>query len=278
MDENVSASQLEQASGRRQSTAGQERFVIEGLLTGLQVAERKHRLLVQIDDYCQATSPDAGAVVDARYRQAAQRAVAVLSDGEDLEHFMCMIGAQFVGGSFGGASKLTTGARVRAVVHQRGDMLIAEAILSDSEGLVWVRHARGYQAELKAIFKLAAGLFCFSMIGIALCIIFIGVNFEWSKLETMAWGAVVTGALCFGMALWDGSMINRAADPATQVFRLLGFANPESVNLSNYRYGLVYGHRLLHTTETNANHVDICCYQNAVADRKVRMASQSPAP
>ena len=260
----------------QQEPASPDRFVIEGLLTELQVSHGRQNLLAQIDKHYRSTSviTGAGAVVGDLYGQAAGAAAVALYDGEDTENFMCMIADQVVCGTFGGASKLPTGTPVRAVVQRQDNVLIAEGILSESEGLVWVGHAWGVKAERNANFKIATWCFCLTMVFIALSIIFVGVNPEWSEMETFGWGAVVAGILCFGMALWSSATMNALADPATHIFRLLGFSEPERINLNNYRYGIVHAHRLLHSDETNANHFNIHCYKQAVAEGKVRMASE----
>lgn len=86
-----------------------------------------------------------------------------------------------------------------------------------------------------ANYKIAAYCFCFSMFCISLCIVFLGVNQADSKLASLGWGALASGLLCFGMAWWNSATMNALAYPATEVFRLLGFAEPDKVNLNRYQ-------------------------------------------
>ncbi len=193
----------------------------------------------------------------------------------ETEDFTCRIGEHPVCGSFAGASKLPAGKETRAVVHRRPDgVLVAAAIMSESDGLLWILHAWGSKAEMHANVRLAHGLFVFTMVCISLSIVFLGVNEAWTKLETFGWGIVVSAVLCYGMALWSNAGMRALADPATETFRLLGFAHPASVDLNNYRYGLVHGHRLLATNEVNAKHFNIHCYRQAIDDGKLQLAAQ----
>ncbi|TWI49726.1 hypothetical protein IP92_00946 [Pseudoduganella flava] len=110
------------------------------------------------------------------------------------------------------------------------------------------------------------------MLGITACTFFLGVNPRMSELETIGWGAVAAGALCFGLALSTGGTMKALADPATDIFRKLGFADPERVNLNSYQYGIVHIHELVHSPEMRANHANIHCYKKAIADGKLKLA------
>lgn len=69
--------------------------------------------------------------------------------------------------------------------------------------------------------------------------------------------------------------MNTFADPATEVFRKLGFAEPEKINLNSYQYGIVHIHDLIQSQESRAQYGNIHCYKKAVEDGKVKMA---PSP
>ncbi len=195
------------------------------------------------------------------------------ANARETEDFTCLIGEDVVCGSFGGASKLPVGKEVRAVVQRRPDgALVAAAIMSERDGLLWTLHAWGSKAERKVNLRLATGLFIFTMTCISLCIVLLGVNEQWTRLETFGWGIVVSALLCYGTALWSSAGMNALADPATEIFRLLGFANPASIDLNNYRYGLVHWDCLLASDEVNANHCHIHCYQKAIDDGKLTLA------
>ncbi|RSZ57644.1 hypothetical protein HF313_27475 [Massilia atriviolacea] len=250
-------------------------FLVEGILTELHVASGKENLLAQVDRHYRANSviTGMGAVVGDMFGQASAAASVALYDGEETEHFLCLIGDTVVGGTFAGASKLPVGKHVKAAVRQKETLASAEGILSESDGLVWLRHAWGAAAESIANFKIAAWCFGFSMVCVSAYILFIGGNPQESKLESILWIALPTAAICFGIAFWNSVTMNVLADPATGAFRVLGFADPEKVNLNSYQYGIVHGRALLHSDETRANHGNIHCYKKALEDGKVRMAS-----
>ena len=193
-------------------------------------------------------------------------------DGEDTENFACLIDQHIMCGTFGGASKLPVGKKVKAVVSKQGDVLIARGILSEDMGLIWVSHAWGSKAERMANFKIAWWCFCFAMLGITACTFFLGVNPAMSEFETLGWGAVAAGMLCFGVALSTGRTMNAFADPATDIFRKLGFANPEYVNLNSYQYGIVHIYELAHSPDMRANYANIHCYKKAIEDGKLKLA------
>ncbi|QBE65324.1 hypothetical protein [Pseudoduganella lutea] len=248
-------------------------FVIEGVITGLQVALDREALFAQIPPHGPAggaaARPDA---VPGDLRGQLAAAASILYYNEDTEYFVCLIGQQVVYGEFGGASKLPVGRQVRAVVEKCEGVLVAHGILSGDTGLVWVRCPRGSAAENRAGFQLAWWLFCFAMAGLAACVFLIGVPLGMGKLETLAWGAVVAAALCFGMAAWDSTSGPEIPGSATDIFRKLGFADPGHVDLNSYQYSIVHGHALVRGTETRAHYADIHCYQRAVEDGKVKLA------
>ena len=260
----------------QKNTEANEPFVIEGVITELQVSLGKENLLKQIDRHYKRKSvlTGLGAVVGDLYGQAAAAASVALYEDEDTENFLCLIDEQVMCGTFGGASKLPVGKKVKAVVHKQGDVLVAEGILSESEGLVWVHYPLGCKAERIATFKLAWWCFLFQLIGMSLLawgtLGFGSEKFWWSMKMSILWG----GALCFGMALWDSLPMDAPADPATEIFRMLGFAEPEAVNLNSYQYGIVHSHALLHSVEIRANYGNIHCYKKAIEDGKIKMASQ----
>ncbi|GGY31183.1 hypothetical protein [Pseudoduganella albidiflava] len=256
------------------SAPASDTYVIEGVLTDLHVALGRENLLAQINPHYRAGSAAAGlgTAVGEFHGQVAAAASVAMYDGEDTENFACLIGQQVMCGTFGGASKLPVDKKVKAVVSRDGDVLIAHGILSEDMGLVWVRHAWGSKAERKANLKMAWGAFGFAMICEAACIYFFGVNPWMSELETLALGAVIAGVLCFGNALWSSGTMNALANPATDVFRKLGFADPECINLSSYQYGIVNFNEVANSSESSANYSNIHCYKKAIEDGKLELA------
>ncbi|HEX8615424.1 MAG TPA: hypothetical protein VF800_29430 [Telluria sp.] len=159
-----------------------------------------------------------------------------------------------------------------ATVSSLKAQAMAAAVVGIYDGEVWVRHAWGATADMWANYTIAAYCFCFSMFCVTFCILFLGVNPAVSKVATFIWSAVATGLPCFGIAWWNSATMNALADPATEVFRLLGFADPDKVNLNRYQYGIVNIHELIHTTETRANYGNIHCYKKAMEDGKLALA------
>ena len=251
-----------------------ETFVIEGIITELEVALGRENLLAQIAPRYQTGSvvTGLGSVLGGFHGQVAAAASVALYDGEYTENFACLIDQQVMCGTFGGASKLPVGKKVKAVVSKHGDALVARGILSEDDGLVWVSHAWGSKAERMANFKIALWCFCFTMVCLTACTFFLGVYPGMGELETLLWGAVVTGVLCFGNALLSSGTMDALADPATDIFRKLGFADPERVNLNSYQYGIVHIHELVHSPDWRANYGNIHCYKKAIEDGKLELA------
>jgi hypothetical protein len=249
-------------------------FVIEGVISELLVALGRENLLAQIEPRYRVGSAATGlgAALGGFHGQVAAAASVALYDGEDTENFVCLIDQQVMCGTFGGASKLPVGKKVKAVVSKHGEMLVARGILSEDMGLVWVPFAWGSKAERMANFKIGLWCFCFAMLGITVFTFFLGVYPGMSKLETLGWGAVIAGALCFGIGFSTKGTMSVLADPATDIFRKLGFADPEHVNLNSYQYGLVHIHELVHSPDMRANYANIHCYKKAIEDGKLKLA------
>jgi hypothetical protein len=194
-------------------------------------------------------------------------------DGEDTDNFLCLIDGQVMCGSFGGAHKLPAGEKVKAIVRKQGDVLLAQGVLSESQGVVWIHHAWGSHAEKMTHFKIGGGCFAFLLLGTLLFAWIrhgLGTEEFWESVGMIAlWG----GILCFGMTLWNSSTMNALASPATEIFRMLGFAEPEKVNLNGYRYSIVHQSELWDADDWG-NYRDICCYKKAIEDGKLKMAAQ----
>lgn len=252
-----------------------EPFVVEGVISELHVSYGKQNLLSQIDKQYKSKSAltGLGAIAGGMYGQVANSAMLAMYDGENTENFLCLIDNQVMCGTFGGASKLPIDQKVKAVVRKRGNVFVAEGVLSESMGLVWLSHAWGWKAERTANFRIAGWGYAFAMI----CVFLFGgmasgfgTEKYWELIQITSIGG---GVICLVLAFWNSSTMNTFADPATEVFRKLGFAEPEKVNLNSYRYGIIHGHELLKTNEIDANHFNIHCYKKAIEDGKVKMAA-----
>jgi hypothetical protein len=253
-----------------------ELFVIEGLLIELQVANDTENLFAQIHKNYRATSvaTGLGAALGGLFGQVANAASLAMYDGEETESFVCLIGDQPLFGTFGGASKLPMGKKVKAVVMKRDDgVLIAQGILSEDKGFVWLKHAWGKRAELMSNFKLGGWLFVSGMIFYTLLTIFSGNESVDEKVQSLIEMAIIGVVLFLSMALWANRDMSALSTPATEVFRLLGFSDPEDVNLNNYQYGLVYLKELIHVRQENrSQYGNVHCYKKAIEDGKLRMA------
>ena len=249
-----------------------EPFVVEGVISELHVSYGKQNLLSQIDKHYKSKSAltGLGAIAGGMYGQVANSAMLAMYDGEDTENFICLIGEQVLCGSFGGASKLPVGQKVKAVALKQGDVLKVQGIISESMGLMWLNYSLGWKAERAANFKLAWWLFVWGIVGTLLLsgiVVGYGTDDYWGLLKISFFGG---GAILLIMALWSSSSMNALADPATEVFRMLGFAEPEKINLNSYRYGIVHFREL---DEMDAKHLNIHCYKKAIEDGKVKMAA-----
>jgi hypothetical protein len=75
------------------------------------------------------------------------------------------------------------------------------------------------------------------------------------------WGG---GALCFGMALWNSHTMQGLAELSTEMFRLLGFTNPEWVNLNGYQLNLINENSFKALGKTRNQIIDMNEYQKKI--------------
>jgi len=95
-------------------------------------------------------------------------------------------------------------------------------------------------------------------------------DFFWFIFNVSIFGG---GAICFGVALWSTSTMRTLSSPATEIFRMFGFANRERVNLNMYQYGITHLKALIHSSDSEANYSNIHDYRKAVKDGKITMSS-----
>lgn len=270
---------MESISAQTSTSPEEEPFLIEGKLTELHVELGKDNLLAKIDKHYRSKSVATGAAaaVGDLFGQASNAAMLAMYDGEDTQNFACLIDGQVMCGQFGGAEMLKEGSSIKAVVSRKGDVLYAHAVMSPSQGLVWVTHPWGSEAESIANWKLALWCFLFQLFCFSLTLFATGWSSEsWELLQISFFGG---GALCFGLALWANSDMQRLAGPSTDVFGLLGFANPERVNLNNYGIKVVsIREHLRDRTESEPTqdlaeyqYRNVYCYQKAIDDGKLAL-------
>ncbi|MDR2209769.1 MAG: hypothetical protein LBE22_12615 [Azoarcus sp.] len=213
-------------------------FPIKGKLTHLHWELGSENLLAKINKHYKGTAvvTGVGAAVGDMFGQVANSAMLAMYDGADTQNFMCLIDDQPACGQFGGAEHLPEGGNVKAVVSRRDGVLYVHAAMDEARGMVWINHPWGTRAEMRANAKL--GLFCFLGMNI-MFVIFWLIGGKGSLWETMQMSLFGGGALCLLMTLWSFKDLKGIAGPSTEYFRLLGFENPESVNLNfPYKYAL----------------------------------------
>lgn len=245
---------------------GEEPFVIEGDLTELHWELGTENLLAKIDKHYKTTSVVAsvGGAVGDMFGQAASAASLAMYDGEDTQNFACVIGDSVVWGEFAGAEMLPEGSRVKAVVTRRGTALCALAILSPDRGLLWIKHPWGVAAEARANWKIALWVFAFSLLCWLVAYLLFGSRERlW---DFMAYGGVGSAVVCGGIALWANSGMKALAGPSTEMFRMLGFAKPESINLNGYMYFHTHVHEIVQNSISGYRYKNVYCYQKAIED------------
>lgn len=209
-------------------------FLIEGKLTNLHWELGSANLLAKVSEHYKrnAVVTGAGAAVGDMFGQVANAAMLAMYDGEDTQNFMCLIDDQVACGQFGGAEQLPEGAKIRAVVSRKNDVLYVHAVMDEANGMVWINHPWGTRAEMWANLKLALFAFLVANVSFAIFWMFSGKSSFWETMQYSFFGGLL---LSFVMAVWSIKDLNAIAGPSTEYFRLLGFANPESVNL-NFPY------------------------------------------
>ena len=96
----------------------------------------------------------------------------------------------------------------------------------------------------------------------------------------MAWLGGGLVAMCLGMAFWVSHDMRALSDPATEMFRLLGFADPAGINLNGYQISIMH-RRNNQSSPSGAPFVhlavcqkrDVFCYKLAIEDGKISMGT-----
>lgn len=257
---------------------GNEAFVIEGELTQLHWELGVENLLAKIDNHYKSPSVVAsvGGAVGDMFGQAASAASLAMYDGEDTQNFACAIGNNIVWGEFAGAEMLPEGRRVKAVVTRKGTALLAHAILAPDRGLLWIKHPWGISAEARANWKIALWAFAFSTVGWLVAYLLFGSRE--SLVDFATYGAIGSAVICGGVALWANSDMKALAGPSTEMFRLLGFARPESINLNGHMYFHSHVDEIVQKSISSERYRNVYCYQAAIDEGKLSMAATAPAP
>jgi hypothetical protein len=260
-------------------------FLVEGVLSELHVEVGTQNLLKEIDAHYRgkAVLTGAGAAVGDLFGQAASAASLAMYDGEDTQNFACLIDGRVMCGQFGGAEWLKVGNRVKAVVSKREAALYSHAVMDEQQGLLLVGHAWGARAEAVANRKIAGWSFAFGMLCVAITALFIPTG-SWSYWELVGYAALGLGVICLAMTFWTTATMGRLSSPSTEVFRLLGFADPDRVNLNNYQIALVTSRDFRRALNEHGRaerpagydmaeyrRRNVFCYQRAIQDGKLAL-------
>ena len=84
--------------------------------------------------------------------------------------------------------------------------------------------------------------------------------------------ALGSSVICLVIGVGSNSDMKALAGSATEIFRMLGFADPEKINLNSYRYCIVHGHELIQSREMQHTHQDVYCYNKAIENGKLKFA------
>ena len=211
-------------------------FLIEGVLEPLYVEDEPEQLLRRIAQPPRdAIARDhANVPIDALIAQAANDIERALYFSEDVQYFACLIEGQVVCGEFAGAEKLKPGHRIKAVVSRSGSVLYAHAILDPQQGYVWTHHSLGSAADAKEGRLFAWWTFCFAYPCMAATVWLLGPG-RWDALQLQL--LVLTGCavVCASMALTGSWGMLAPSEAPTRIFGLLGFVDPQRVDLLQYR-------------------------------------------
>lgn len=259
------------------TTRHSQAFVFEGVVRELHVEEGRENLLRKVLQHYQGQGVATGlaGVAGDLFGQIANSAMLAMYDGESSENFLCLVDGQVVCGTFGGVSRLENGDRIKAVVSRQGEVLVARALLSQDKGFLWVSHPCGTKAERLSNLKIGFWATCFCMAMVVLGDLVAGPFVkELGRFAFYGWMALSAAVVCIVVGTWVNSDMKAASRPTTETFRLLGFVNPESVDLTKYNYKLVHYKELFASsaTEFQQNYKDLYLYQKAATDGKLEIA------
>lgn len=222
-------------------------FLIEGVLDQLYVEDALDKLMARIDPQRQS-KPASNRVVVATAAPFAQatdiieRTLVPSDPGEECDYFACRIEGQVVFGSFAGATRLKQGHRVKAAVSRAGEALHAHGILDPQQGYVWVHYPAGSAADAKAGRLFALWTFCLAYPCMAAMVWLLGPG-QWDALHLQLLVLLSFAVVCGSMALTGNWGMLASSDTPTRIFGLLGFVDPQRVDLLQYRIWWVEMHK-----------------------------------
>jgi hypothetical protein len=241
-DKNLDGKGTVEPRAKRARRPGSEYVVLEGQLTELHVEHGTQNLLAKIDAHYRGKSAltAAAAAFTDQFGLFASASNLALYDGEYTQNFACLVDDRLVYGQFSGAQFLKEGNKVKVVALPEGDVYLARGILDERQGYVWTGIHCGSRADTKSNFAFAKWGF---LVGVA--IFGIGTlaegglsqlrdGFSQGSLEIMTWGVGASFFLMLVMFLWCNRDTKVLTGPATEIFRALGFARPEHVDLMGF--------------------------------------------
>lgn len=161
--------------------ADEELFLIEGTLSGLQIASTTVNLLEKIEGNVKAKSMVAGAVavLGEMHGMVANAAGVALYEGEETYNFAGLLNGRVICGAFQHADKIQDGDRVRAVVSKRGEVLFTHAIMNaqTQEFYMPLNVFSSVDGLLRHCMRVAIGFTIFGWI------VFLEEHWPWANLQ-----------------------------------------------------------------------------------------------
>jgi hypothetical protein len=147
-----------------------------------------------------------------------------------VQHFGCHIGERVVVGTFP-AVGFKNGDAVKAVVtNLDGEGVLAHAVMNSANGRLWLPHAvtKGTHAALAAQAKVAALVAALAWLGALVALLASPPAMGVAAAAALAAVAILA---CAGAALFFMQRANPADPYADKILTMLGFSNPEKVDL-----------------------------------------------
>jgi len=221
-------------------------FVIEGTITDFRCAISKVNLLqdMKLLSPSQSFATGAAGVMSGMDGITANSVMLLMYDGEDVQSFTCRIGGKVVCGQFAEAHRLIDGTQVKAVVTQEDDILFTHAVVRPEVALLWlpVGVDRGTVAQFKSemIFSwwICLMTWIFSGLGIEFAYLVGAID---SFLSVYVIFFITCPFLIFSIGFWVYHDLYALNLRATNIFRALGFPDPEKLDMRPARYS--YFHR-----------------------------------
>ncbi len=257
--------------------AGEEgMFLISGVLTELHVEQGRDRLVASIEARLKANAITGTLATAAEIFGQAASAVALTYDNEETQNFACLIKEHVVFGQFAGAEKLEVGTSVKAVVSKRGDVLYAHALMSEKGPTIWTHFTKGAKAERNSNLRIGIYSTLFATFCATVSDFMLGpdTGMRFNNFLYYLGGSLL---ICTVVGGWSNITMQGVAGPATEVFRLLGFIEPERINLVPYQYFAVHYHDM-DRSQATSQYMNVYCIGEAIERGELRFVKNINAP